>query len=148
MNGHSRPNRWVAILFVAIVAVVVGVLSYNAGVQHGLAMSPALERAAAGAGAGGAGGAAATPAPYPYPYPYPYYGFHPWFGGFGFFFPLVFFAFWFLVIRFLFWGGPWRRRSWHHGNGERRDVPPMFEEWHRRMHERMTNPHEDSAGRG
>ncbi len=133
MNGHSRPNRWFALLFAAIIAVVVGVLSYNAGVQHGLAMSPALERAASGA----AGGAGAAPAPFPYPYPYAFYGFHPWFGGFGFFAPLLFFAFWFFVIRLLFWGGPWRRRYWHHGSGERRDVPPMFEEWHRRMHERM-----------
>ncbi len=136
MNGHSRPNRWFALLFAAIIAVVVGVVSYNAGVQHGLALSPALERAITN--------------PPPYPYPYPFYGFHPWFGGFGFFAPLLFFAFWFFVIRLLFWGGPWRRRSWHHGHGERRDVPPMFEEWHRRMHERMQNPaaDENSAGRG
>ena len=62
----------------------------------------------------------------------------PWGFGFGFFpiFPLLFFLFfWVFVARALFWRG-----RWHRGYGNRwetRGVPPMFEEWHRRMHEQQ-----------
>jgi len=140
MNGQFRRKRWVAILFVAIIATVVGLVAYNAGVAHGVAISGAV----AGAVERDARGAM-----YPYPYPYAF-GWHPWgfgFGGFGFFFPFLFFGLWFLAFRFLFWGGPWRRRHWHEGGPH--DLPPAFDEWHRRAHERMnTAPDENRAGRG
>jgi hypothetical protein len=144
MNGHYGPRRWVVILLVVIMASAVGFLAYNAGVQHGVAISGAMavER-----------GAAPPANPYPYPYPYAY-GWHPWGFGFGFFpfgflFPLFFFAFWFFVIRALVWGGGWRRHYGRHGGGDRRDLPPMFDEWHRRAHERMnTADDENSVGRG
>jgi hypothetical protein len=57
--------------------------------------------------------------------------YHPWGFGFGFFFPFLFF---FLFLRLLFWGGMWRR-GWHYGPW--RGVPPAFDEWHARAHERM-----------
>ena len=90
-------------LFAIGIAVLSGVISYNAGFAHGLAAT---------------GGAAAT-GPYgPY-----HYGFFPWFG-FGFFFPVLFF---FLILSFiskLFFWGRWRRhgyweRRWHDGPDER-----------------------------
>jgi len=59
---------------------------------------------------------------------------HPW--GFGLFFPLLL---GFLLLRLIFWGGYGHRR-WHRGYGcygtGPYDVPPGFDEWHRRAHER------------
>jgi len=56
----------------------------------------------------------------------------PW--GFGFF-PFFFVLLCFFLVRRAFWGGP--RRGWHH---YRDGVPPRFEEWHRRAHERDAQP--------
>ena len=110
-----RPRALAGALFGVLVAVVVGVVAYNAGVSHGLAQQMV----------------AAGPGPYPYGYPGP----HPWGFGFGFFFPLLF---GFLLLRLIFWGGHGHR--WHRGPGYcgagPYDVPPAFEEWHRRAHER------------
>ncbi len=98
----------------------VGTYVYNAGVAQGLVTSGKVVAPDGGTGA-----------------PYPYYGpFHrPWgfgFGLFGLIFPLLFFFLIFSLIRGLFFRG-WRgygpRRDWPHG------VPPMAEEWHRKMHE-------------
>ena len=53
---------------------------------------------------------------------------------------LFFLAFWFFVLRiFFFRGGPWRR-GWRGYYDDRQDVPPVFEEWHRRAHERNNQP--------
>jgi|SRR5437867_1329610 len=112
MNGHYGPSRWAAALLVALVALGVGWMAYSLGVSHGLAQS------AAAAGA-------APPALYPYGW------YRPWGFGFGFLFPLLFF---FFFLRLLFWGGPWRR-GWYGACG--RGLPPAFEEWHARAHERM-----------
>jgi hypothetical protein len=57
--------------------------------------------------------------------------YRPWGFGFGFLFPFLFF---FFFLRLLFWGGPWRR-GWYHPGW--RGLPPAFEEWHARAHERM-----------
>jgi hypothetical protein len=51
----------------------------------------------------------------------------------GFGFPFGFLLLWVIIARGLFWGGPWRRR-WHY---YRDDVPPSFDELHRRAHEQM-----------
>jgi hypothetical protein len=123
MNGPSRTgHRWARLLVGALIALVVGVTAYNLGFSHGVAQQ--LPAGAAG------------------PYPWPY---RPWGFGFGVFVPVLFF---FLLLRVLFWGGPWRR-GWygayaghygHYGRGcypaGAPGVPPMFEEWHRRAHER------------
>jgi hypothetical protein len=95
-----------------LVAIGVGVMAYNAGVAHGLAQSGPPAAAA-----------------------YPYHWGHPWGLGFGFFFPVLF---GFLLLRLIFWGGfgyrRWHRHYGWYGAGPY-DVPPAFEEWHRRAHE-------------
>ena len=115
-GGHQRYRRGrvlAGLLAAALLAVVIGVAAYSAGVSHGLAQQIAVS----------------APGAYPYPYAWP----HPW--GFGLFFPLLF---GFLLLRLLFWGGYGHRR-WHRGYGcygtGRYDVPPAFDEWHRRAHQ-------------
>jgi len=114
MNGRFA---WRALLLALIAATVVGVLSYNAGVSHGLALAPAT--------------AAAPPAG-----TVPYVFVRPWGWGFGWGFgPFFFLAVWFLmfaVFRGLFWGGMYRRGWYGPGWGGQR-----FDEWHRRAHEEM-----------
>ncbi len=83
------------------------------------------------------------------PAPYPYFGygwgmpFHPFGFGFGCFGPLIALFLLFIALksfRLLFWGPRWGwgghmgHGPWRHGWGEN-GVPPMFEEWHRKMHE-------------
>jgi hypothetical protein len=98
-------------LAAALGCVAVGIVAYDAGLTRGAA------EAAAAAGT----------------LPAYAYGWHrPW--GFGFGFPLLFFfLFWLVLARAAFWGGPWRRRCYYRGG----DVPPAFDDWHRRAHERM-----------
>jgi len=115
-----RLSRWRAVLVVALVAVGVGAVAYNLGVARGLALSAGAQVAGQVAGPGAF---------------YPYGWYRPWGFGFGFFTPFLFFALWVLVFRTLFWGGPWRRHRYYVGRGE---MPPMFDEWHRRAHDRMT----------
>ena len=119
MNGGYQTHRGrllIGVLVAALLAVVIGVAAYNAGVSHGLAQQIAVS----------------APGAYPYPYPWP----RPWGFGFGFFFPLLF---GFLLLRLLFWGGYGHRRCRRgpgfYGAGPY-DVPPGFDEWHRRAHER------------
>jgi hypothetical protein len=120
MNERYGLNRWIVGVIVAavLVAAVVGAVTYNLGVAHGLALSGQVPVAAPGAY-----------------YPYgPYGWYHPWGFGFGFFTPFLFFVFWVLVFRALFWGGRWRRHRYYVGP---REMPQMFDEWHRRAHDRM-----------
>jgi hypothetical protein len=61
------------------------------------------------------------------------------FGFFGFLFPLAFLFLAFAALRFLFGRRRWGwRRGWvgHEYGPGGTGVPPMFEEWHRRAHER------------
>jgi hypothetical protein len=109
--------RWAAVVAAVILAAAVGLVAFNAGVAHGLAI-------------GAAAGAAVTPPLAPFG-PWAYGWYRPW--GFGFFGPIGVLFLWFFVFRVLFWGGFHRRRWMAHGSG----VPPTFDEWHRRAHERM-----------
>ena len=121
----DRGFRWGAVVAAALLAVVVGVTSYNAGVSHGLAVAPAAAALAQGQ----------TPAPTVPMLPY-YYGYG-WYRPWGGFFPFGLFGllFFFLLFRFaLGWGWGWRRR-WYYGGHQ--GVPLAFDEWHRRAHERM-----------
>jgi len=114
MHEHSGPARWVGALLAVALAVAVGAWSYDLGLVHGLATQ-----------------LPATAAPYPWAY------YRPW--GFGFpFFPLFFLFFWLVAIRFFIRGG--RRGGWGGYYGDRRGVPPMFDEWHRRAHEQDARP--------
>jgi hypothetical protein len=118
MNG--RRYRLARVLFGVLLAVVVAMVAYNVGFSHGVAQHVAAPPAGA------------------YPWPAP----HPW--GFGFF-PVVFFLlFWFFALRLLFWGFA-GRRGWRYGRGcgpgyghgyGGGGLPPVFDEWHRRAHER------------
>jgi len=118
---HRSSLRAIVVLLLVLAgAAAVGVLSYNAGVQHGFL---AASRTAAVPPEG-------TPHVYVWPGPWgPGY-----FPVFPFFFGVLLL---FLVLRGL-WGGPWRG-SWRRGDcGPRHDgVPPAFDEWHRRAHERV-----------
>jgi hypothetical protein len=127
MNGNNVGLRIVSAL--VLIAAIAGIayFAFQAGVAQG---SPVTIEAPSGQTA---------------PMPYPYYGwgmpFHRPFGfGFGFlgFLFLLFLFFAALrAFRFMLWGprwgwghhmhGPWVRH-WENG------VPPMFEEWHKRMH--------------
>jgi hypothetical protein len=106
---------WVAAAVVAVVALAVGAVGYNIGVSHGLAMAVP------------AAGAPSVAVPYMW--------YRPWGFGFGFG-PLFFLLLFFFVFRPLVWGGLYGRR-WHHAYPG--DVPPRFEEWHRRAHEQMNS---------
>jgi hypothetical protein len=107
-----RSTRWLAFVVALFAAVGTGIVTYNLGLSHGAAQAAA---------------AAGTLPPYPYAWGW-HYGWG--FGGFPIFFLLFF---WLIVARIFFWGGPWRRRWYGYS-----DVPPSFEAWHRRAHERMT----------
>ena len=108
----------IVLLLAAPAAAAVGVAAYNAGVAQGLAEA---SRAA---------GTANVPAPYIYAWPRPWgFGLFPFFP----FFPFLFIFLWFVLLRGLWWRGS-RGWGWQDGG-----VPPRFEEWHRRAHEREAN---------
>lgn len=111
MNNRLAFRVVIAIVAMATMAAV-GFYAYNLGVAHGIAESGhALTAPAAGA-----------PGVF---WPGPW-GFH-----FVFFpfFPFLFILFWVVVLRGLFWRG----RRWGHPY-RWESVPPVFEEWHRRVH--------------
>ena len=116
MNGRIVAGVLLTLIAVAVI-VGIGATVYNAGMTQGLALSGQLiERAPDGAA-------------------YPYYG-RP-FGDFGFFgliVPLFFLLFIFGALRAIFWRGPRHWGMMRHGEWGKH-VPPMAEEWHRRMHE-------------
>lgn len=121
----SHRLIWGVVIAAVLLAVAVGVASYDAGMARGLASAGAT--AAQGTGAAGP--------------PYAYYGWHGH-RPFPFFFlgPLFGFFFLLVVLRMLF-GGVHRRRfygpPWY-GPGD------PWDEWHRRAHERMKEPAADA----
>jgi len=123
---HVMPNRSpvraiVLLLLVLAGAAAIGVLAYNAGVQHGFVEASRT--------------AAVPPEGTPRVYVWP----GPWGPGYFPVFPFVFgFLLVAVVLRGLLWGGP-GRGAWRRGGcGPRHDgVPPAFDDWHRRAHERM-----------
>jgi hypothetical protein len=99
-----------------LLAVMVGVLAYNAGLERGVAQGVAQS-------------GKVVAAPGAVPYPYPYYGgwYRPW--GFGSVFgPFIFFLFVAMMVR-----GVFGRASWHRG----RCGSSSLDEWHRQAHERF-----------
>ncbi len=123
MTHPSRASRLAIVLAGLVLAGLVGAAAYNFGFSQGIAQQLP----------------AGTPV---VAYPWPY---RPWGFGFGFLIPLLF---GFLILRALFWGFGWRRhwhgagayygRGCHPGAGG--GVPPAFDEWHRRAHERERQP--------
>jgi hypothetical protein len=123
----SRIYRAFAVgvlLLAGAAAIAIG--AYNAGVVQGLAESGRMLAAPA----------PGTPTIYVWPRPF----------GFGIFplFPLFFLVLLFFVVRGLLWRGRWHR-GWRHSY---EGVPPMFEEWHRRVHSRTTDPGSRTADPG
>lgn len=102
--------RGLGLIATILVAVLVGVAGYRIGISQSIAQ-----------------GGVPVVAPIGYYY-------HPFvFGFLGLLFPLLFFFLVFGVLRSLFWRG-WGG-GWHSYGPRRPDAaPPMFEEWHRRMH--------------
>jgi hypothetical protein len=113
----DRRFRLIAFVGAVLVAVMVGFVSYNAGVSHGLAVSASAPAAAPGV----------PVQPYG-----PYGWYRPW--GFGLFAPFLFLFFWLFLFRAFFWGGFGGRRWCRPGPY---GAAPDFDEWHRRAHERM-----------
>jgi len=127
MNGRFWIRLALTLVFVAAL-IGVGAYIYNAGVAQGLAESARV-----------AGGESGTLPMYG-PYARPFFGF----GFFGWLIPLFFLFLFFGALRAIFWRRPWggsrMRGPW--GNG----APPMFEEWHRRLHETPSGETAPSSG--
>jgi len=121
MYGRIVLSVLIAVLLIAG-AIGIGAYAYNFGVAQGMADSGKIVAPVAGA--------------VPFPYFYGPWGFHPFgFGFLGCLFPLLFFFLLFGMLRALIWGGRWGR---HHRHWDDGTVPPMVEEWHRKMHEPKT----------
>ena len=142
-------RRFVFGVLVALVlvagAVTVGAFAYRAGVMQGALQNPVIVAPDGGLPEGG------VPVPYYYHGGPGYWrGGWGWGGGFGFLQCLIPFFFIFLLfglLRMAFghrwgwrrgWGGPGGpgRMGWDSEKG----YPPMFEEWHRKMHEGGATP--------
>ena len=125
MSRNTGIRILAALVLIAAVAGI-AFLAYQAGVANG---SPVTLEAPSGQSV-------------PAPYPYPYYGmpfYRPWgfgFGCFGILIPLFLLFLAFHALRVLFWGPrlSWRRHHGPYGRGWNEDVPPMFEEWHKKAH--------------
>jgi len=121
MNGRIVLRVLLALIVIAGV-VGAGIYVYNIGVAQGLAASGKLAMPEAGS----------VPNPY---FGRPFFYHQPFGFGFGFLrclFPLL----GLLLVLALLRGirhGRWGH-GMHHGPWEK-GVPPMFEEWHRKMHE-------------
>ena len=120
MYGRIISGVLLTLIAITIVAGV-AFYAYNAGIAQGIVQSDKLPAPVSGA------------APSPYYYGAPFL-FHPFgFGFLGWLVPLFFLFLVFGFLRALFWGAHWR--SWRHYRHWEDGYPPMFEEWHRRMHE-------------
>jgi hypothetical protein len=140
-NGAGWRRVAIALVFVGLAAAV-GAAAFHFGMTQGFAAGiveggkALVEQPNSAAGAAAAATPGAGPmVPYAWAWGYPG---HYWGHG-GFFFPFLGFVFLFLLLRMVFWHrhghGHWHR-GWHH----RYDgVPPHFEEWHRRAHERQSS---------
>ena len=129
-------RRWIlgilVVVLLAAFAVTVGVFAYQAGVAQGLVNSGKLVAPDGGVGV----------VPFGYRMPGFYGG---WGFGFGFLrclVPILGFFLLFSLLRLVFWrGGGWGRRGWGHRGGYgpgQGNVPPMFDEWHKRAHGETT----------
>jgi hypothetical protein len=75
------------------------------------------------------------------------YGMHPFFSPFRFLGGLIFFFFILALFRAIFFGG-WAGRGHYHGfhrcgmghYANEDGIPPMVEEWHKKMHDKETPP--------
>jgi hypothetical protein len=138
----NRTFFKVILVFVLLAAIVgLAAFAYYAGVAHGTTQTALLN-------------AGAAPAPV-----YPYYGMwygYPFFGFLGCLVPLFLFFMAFIALRGLLFHGRGGCGMRHHGpwggypGGGRQDwkenVPPMVEEWHRKMHEGASSQSGEQVG--
>ena len=139
----NRSTVFKIILTIVLVAALAGLgfIVFNAGVARGMAFSANLPQ-----------GEGLRSIPY---FAMPYGRMHYGFGGFGFFgclIPIFLILLIFFAIRGLFWhrprywshmhsgywGGPFKQSDWRY------NVPPMFEEWHRRVHEKSPETQQET----
>lgn len=127
--------RLVAGLILLVAIAGIAFFAYQAGANH--AVVATAQPPAAGS------------APSSYLYygmPFGYFWGIPGFGFLGCLIPIFLFFLAFGVMRILIWGPRWGWRHMHGGNMENgpwdKEVPSMFNEWHRRAH--ASNPDEQS----
>ena len=113
-----------------LLAAIAGIafFAYQAGVAHEVTAN--IQGPASGT----------TVSPYPfYGMPFGYFGWFPGFGFLGCLIPIFLLFLAFGAMRWMMWGPRWGWRRMHRGSMENgpwgRDIPSMFNEWHRRMHE-------------
>jgi hypothetical protein len=137
MYRNGFVFRLIGALLLIGLAVAGGFMAYRAGVAQGIGQAPEVAQAIQQAAEEGQ--AAPLPPLYGYGYRYGPYGFgHPHFFGFfpfGICGSILFIFLFFGLLRMIFrpWG--WRHYG-HHGPWGKweGDVPPMFDEWHKRAH--------------
>jgi hypothetical protein len=119
--------RFVAGLILLAVIAGIAFFAYQAGVAHSVAANIQVP----------VSGAPASPYLF-YGMPFGYFGWFPGFGFLGCLIPLLLFFMAFGVMRLMIWGPRWGWRHMHRGTMENgpwsKDVPSMFNEWHRRAH--------------
>ena len=140
--------------FLLLIALIIGggAIVYRAGMAQGISQSPAVATAIVQSAESG------QPVPVPpmmyghgYGYGYPMYRPHHGFFPFGAICGSIFFLFLiFGLMKLVFFGGM-RHRGWEghkHGPWSKHwegDVPPMFDEWHKRAHgEKSTDENKES----
>lgn len=136
MYRNSIVLRVLGALILIGFIIAGGAMAYRAGVTRGITQAPAVATAISQA----AENAQPVPPMYDhgYGYGYPYgFGYRHHFNPFGAICFSIFFLFLFFgALRFAFFR-PWRRGWGHHGHWGKWEgnVPPIFDEWHKRAHE-------------
>jgi hypothetical protein len=137
--------RLIGILLLVGLMAFGGFMAYKTGVTAGIAQAPAVATAMSQSAENGQG------MPWMYGYPHPYgFGYHPYLGYFplgGICFSIFFLFLLFGVLRMVFFR-TWRH-TWGHpgswGKHSEGNVPPIFDEWHKRAHEGGEKPTEDGG---
>ena len=126
--------RIIGVLLLIGLIVAGGTFVYRAGVTRGISQAPEVAEAIQQSAENG--GQVVPPMfnrGYGYAYPYHGFGHNFGFGLFHFFGFFIFLFFFFGVLRLIFFRG-WAHRHGHWGKHWEGNVPPMFDEWHKRAH--------------
>lgn len=141
MSQNGFAFRLIGVLLLIGLVAAGGYMTYRAGVTQGIAQAPEVATAISNAAESG------QPLP-------PIYGYRPY--GFGYphrfgFFPLggiclsIFFLFLFFGLLKMIFFRPWRHGHMHGSWGRKWEgnVPPMFDEWHKKAHGQTTSAGEE-----